>query len=349
MDFRTFIAVLEKRGLIQTVEEPVDWKHQIGEISRTVPSALWFKNVKDYPGQSVFTGALGSSEAIELLFEIEGQKNRRRRELVKAIRQRARIPLAPVVVEDGPVTENICMGKHVNLFRFAVPWWSRVDGGRFIGTWHVNITKDPQTGSRNVGVYRMQIVDKRSATVSVSPKGHLAIHMREAEKRGKALKMAVAIGVSEFLVMAGGASFALGVDEYSMAGAWARKPLEIIRCRGVDLEVPAQSEIVLEGELKPGIRVKDGPYLDYAGIANSNPAAFLFEVNSVMYRNNPIFRGTAVGRPGAEDHHMLSLLAGAGLVDFHGSKMRRLLQNFFLKNRMYTLLQMSGRIGKLIK
>jgi 4-hydroxy-3-polyprenylbenzoate decarboxylase len=346
MDLRSFISELDKLKLLTRIEKQVDWKYEIGRMTREAKSALLFSNIKDYPGDSVLTGAVSSKRLIAAAL---GFPHTLPESCLRNIfRERLKNPIDPVIADDKfPLHDNILSGKAVNLYKFPVPQWSEIDGGRFIGTWHLNVTKDPQTGSRNVGVYRMQILSETTASISVSPFSHLAMHMKIAQLQSKPLEMAVCIGVSEAAVMCGAAAFPFGADEFAMAGALAQKPLELVKCNSVDIEVPSHSEIVLEGEIKPDCRVKDGPYLDYAGIASSNPAAYLFEVKSIMHRNNPVFRGTAVGVAGGEDHELLSFLSKLGLVDFHGSKIRQRIQNACLKNRNFKLFQMSGRLGTL--
>ncbi|MDR0306556.1 MAG: UbiD family decarboxylase [Chitinispirillales bacterium] len=346
MDLRSFISELDRRNLLTRVKAKVDWKHEIGRMTRENRGALLFDNIKDYPGYSILTGAMCGKEFIAAALGLNGIVKKSR--ISVALKERFKYPIKPVIVKgDFPLHDNIISGKDINLYNFPVPLWSEIDGGRFIGTWHLNVTKDPQTGSRNVGVYRMQILSNTTASISVSPASHLALHMNKAESLKKPLEMAVCIGVSELAVMCAAAAFPFSVDEYAMAGSLAQKPLELVKCRGVDLEVPADSEIVLEGEIKLSQRVKDGPYLDYAGVASSNPASFLFEVKNIMHRNNPVFRGTAVGAPGLEDHELLSVLAKLGLVDFHGSRMRQKVLNACLKNGNFRLFQMSGRLSKL--
>ena len=133
--------------------------------------------------------------------------------------------------------------------------------------------------------------------------------------------------------------------QYQFAGGLETEPLQLLKCETVDLEVPANAEIAIEGLIKPGERVQDGPYLDYAGKANTNPKAFLFEATRLMFRNNPVFRGTSVGIPGAEDHQLFSVLARLNLVDFHGRRSRQLAQNQFLKKRFFRAFQFAGRLG----
>jgi UbiD family decarboxylase len=120
-------------------------------------------------------------------------------------------------------------------------------------------------------------------------------------------------------------------------------------CATLPLLVPADSEIVLEGKLMPHVRVPDGPFMDYAGVPNVNKQALLFEVQRVAWRENAVFRGTSVGLPGAEDHVLFSVLARCGLADFHGSRLRKVLQNALLRRGWFELLQASGRCGHAIR
>jgi 4-hydroxy-3-polyprenylbenzoate decarboxylase len=270
-------------------------------------------------------------------------------ELAKAVIAGWAMPLQPVLLANAPVKENIVSGDAVDLTKFPIPWWSRIDAGRFLGTWHLNITRDPVTGERNIGVYRMQLLTANTAAVSFSPKSHLAQHLQKAQELGQSLEMAVAIGVDERLIMAAAAAPPYGVDEYTLAGGLAQKPVELTQCLTVSNEVPAHSEIVIEGYIDPRTKVMEGPYLDYAGIPSCNPEARLFRAEAVMYRNGAIFRGTAVGRPGAEDHMLYSLLANAKLADFHGSPVRQRLQNYLLRRGSFRLFQFTGRIHRILR
>lgn len=345
MDLRSFIDLLSKLGRLRRIEQEVDWKFEIGRISRERREPLLFENVKDYPGSRIFTNGLSS---VGLIGVALGLPSATQDEIIKQAKKRVQKPLTPRMVDTGAVLENIVATNEIDFLKFPVPHWSTQDGGRYIGTWHINVTKDPETGIRNIGVYRMQVLGPKHATVSTSPTSHLGLHVAKAEKQGRALQMAVAIGVSEATMMAASAACPYGFDEYDLAGGLATDRLQLIKCGTVDLEVPADSEIAVEGFLKPGARVKDGPYFDYAGTANTNPKAFLFEATRVVFRNNPIFRGTSVGIPGAEDHQLFSVLAQLNLVDFHGRHSRQLVQNQFLKKRLFRAFQFAGRVGSFV-
>jgi UbiD family decarboxylase len=191
----------------------------------------------------------------------------------------------------------------------------------------------------------MEVLGPNQATISTSSNSHLGRHVAKAEKAGRALPMAVAIGASEAVVMAAAAGCPYGMDEYDLAGGLQGRGIELLKCGTVNLEVPADAEIAIEGIIKPGVRVHDGPYLDYAGKTNSNSGAFLFEAKRLMFRSNPIFRGTAVGPAGAEDHQIFSVLAHLGLFDFHGSRPKRLVQAQLIKRRLFRAFQFAGTIG----
>ncbi len=323
----------------------VDWRFEIGRIARSRRVPLLFENIKDYPGARVFTNGLCSPKTIAQALSLgsfHAQRN-----LLEA-EKRAANPIKPKLVETAPVLENIVEGGKVDLLKLPVPHWSNRDAGRYLGTWHINVTKDPETGSRNVGVYRMQLLGPKQATVSVSPRSHLARHFKKAEKEGQALPMAVAIGVSESVLMAAAASYPEDLDEFDLAGGLQKEAVQLLRCKTVDLEVPANSEIVIEGFIQPGVRVQDGPYFDYTGKTNTNPRAFLFEATRLMFRDDPIFRGTSIGVAGAEDHQLFAFLAKLNLVDFHGSRLKQALQNTLLRHRRFRAFQLSGKTGAVV-
>jgi UbiD family decarboxylase len=344
---RDFIQALDKRGKLTRVREEADWKYEIGAIARKARSPLLFENIKDYPKKRLFVNGLVDYASISLALSIK-KEDVRSEDLIEAIRRGFTNPIEPVLADSPHVMENrITQG--INLGILPVPYWSEIDAGRYIGTWHLNISRDPETSFRNVGIYRMQIVAPNQTTVSVSPRSHLARQISKAERKDEALPMAVAIGVDEKLIISAAAAPAYGIDEYALAGGLAGKPIQLVRCETQPLEVPADSEIVIEGFIEPGVKVQDGPFLDYAGIPNTNPKAHRFEVTGLFFRNDLIFRGTAVGCPGAEDHQLYSLLSCAEVADFHGSRIRHAVQNFLLRRRAFRLFQLTGRIGEFLR
>jgi len=346
-DLRHFIQVLEDARRLSRVRQEIDWRFDLGRMTRESRTALLFENIKGYPDQRVFTNGLRDTCSIALALGLDPATTWKT--LIKEAKKRVDAPLKPMPVKTGPVLENVVPASDINLLKLPVPQWSNFDGGRYIGTWHINVSKDPETGSRNVGVYRMQLLGPKQATVSASPRSHLSQQVAKAEKGGQPLPMAVAIGVSETMVMAAAAAYPDGMDEYDLAGGLQQEAVHLISCQTVNLEVPAQSEIVIEGFIQPGVRVQDGPYFDYTGKPNTNPNAFLFEATQLMFRSNPIFRGTSIGAPGAEDHQLFAFLAELNLVDFHGSRVKQRVQTLALKQRLFRTFQLLGKMGAAVR
>ena len=318
---RGFIDHLDRAGLLKRTTGLVDWKFEIGRRTREAKDPTLFEDVRGYPGQKVFTNGLRTSACFALALGLGPELPML--EIVAEAERRLAEPLRPTIIEESPVLENVREGDTLDLRSLPVPHWNERDAGRYIGTWHLNISKDPDSGVRNVGVYRMQLLGANQATVSTHPQSDLARHLAKAEQRDLPLPMAVAIGVPEVAVIAAAGAFPPSQDEYEIAGALGKAPLDLIRCRDIDLEVPAETEIVIEGFIHPHTRVQDGPYFDFTGMTNTNPAAFLFNATRLMFRNAPIFRGTSIGNPGAEDHQLFAFLAALNLVDFSGAELFR--------------------------
>lgn len=347
MDLRQFIVSLEEKGYLKRVKNVTDWKYEIGSIARKEKNnAILFENIKDYNEFRLFTGGLSGIPQIAIALGLEPQI--KIIDLIKIIKCRAVSPILPKLLDTNPFEYKTFEGNFVNLYDLPVPWWNELDRGRYIGTWHINVTKSYSNYSRNVGVYRMEIVGKNQTTVSVSSGSDLAAHMKIAETLEKDLELAVAVGVSETIVMAAAAALPRGNDEFTVAGGFEKKAIELIKCKTVDLEVPLTAEIVMEGVLKKNVRIKDGPYFDYTGTQSINPNAYLFEIRLLKYRNRPIFRGMSVGVSGAEDHILFRILSNIGLVNFHGSRVRQRIQNVLLKKGYYRLFQKTGKIGKIL-
>jgi len=329
---RGLIEMLSNAGRLVRVKETTHWRFDLGKFTRESKAPLLFENISGYPGQRVFTNGLRDLELIGLALGLDHGISRE--DLIAELKMRVSNPVSPMLVETGPVLENLIQGSDVDLLALPVPQWNENDCGRYLGTWHINVTKDPESGTQNVGVYRMQLLGPNRATVSTAPESHLARHVAKAERDGRALPMAVAIGVGESVVAAAAAAYPYGMDEYGLAGGLRQQGVELIRCRSANLEVPAHAEIVIEGLIHPGVRVQDGPYFDYTGTINTNPGAFLFEATQLMFRNDPIFRGTSIGVPGAEDHQLFAVLAELTLLDFHRSGVKKHIQDMVLKQRL---------------
>ena len=254
-DFRGFLAKLEEAGDLKRVKTEVDWDEELGTIAfeglvRRSP-ALIFENIKGY------RNAHGQKVAVNFIESVNRGKvalgvplNTPQPEVVQILRERFRKPIKPVLVKTGACKEVVEVGSAVNLLEFPVPKIHNMDGGRYIMTWSNVITKDPKSGWVNVGTYRGMIQDEKSLGMLIEPVHHGAVHMRQWREAGhKRMPMAVAIGGDPLCLFCSAISFPSGVAEYDMVGAMRESPLELVRCETIDLEVPADAEIILEGEL----------------------------------------------------------------------------------------------------
>lgn len=340
MNFRESIDKLKEENIIEIYNKKIHWKHEIGEYYRQKLSPILFTNVIDYPSQNVFVGAFSNLKSINgiLGYPIDTP----RKQLLSSLKKKFKQPQKSIIL-DSIVDSRKLITKNINVYSLPVPWWHPIDNERYIGTWHLNISKNLFTDTINVGVYRMQILDATSCTVSASPNSHLSKHIAIAETMGKNLEMTIAIGVPEGIIMAAGGGFPIETNEFDAASVFCSKPVLLNRCISNSLVFPSEAEIVLEGEIENKKRVKDGPYFDYTGVSSTNPAAYQFNIKAVHTKENLIFRGTSIGLPGAEDHQMFSILAGLNLVNFHGSFFKRKLQNYLLNKEKYKLFQIVSK------
>jgi 4-hydroxy-3-polyprenylbenzoate decarboxylase len=327
-DMREWIDKLEKEGELARIKTEVDWDLEIGGIAREAADragpALLFENIKDHKntiGKKLFTCSLSTFSKIALMMGLP--KETPYKELIQVWRERVKKPLKPVIVDTGPCKENILKGNDIDLFQFPVPHWQKLDGGRYIGTFHGVVTKDPDTGWTNVGTYRQMIHDKNTTTMSVAQGQHIWFHWKKYRPKGKNMPLAVTIGWDPVLPAIASAPVATGIDEYDIMGAIRQKAVELVKCETVDLYVPATSEIVLEGEVITDLSqfIPCGPFGEYTGHYGPSNKRAPFKVNCITYRNDPILQGTLEGLPILEDHRICAVSHSALIWDLLEERM----------------------------
>ena len=221
------------------------------------------------------------------------------RELVKLGRTVLSDTIAPKIVKTGPVKDNIVKGDDIDLYEFPMPQWNRVDGGRYILTYGGVVTKDPDTGVMNVGIYRGMVAGKNEIPILMWRAQHIGHHATAWQEKGhKEMPIAVAIGWEPSLGFVGGAPVPKGVCEYDVMGAIRGAPVELVKCETVDLHVPATAEIVIEGYLglDPETYTMEGPYAEFTGyVAGDRSPKPTIRVTCITHRTDPILRGTIEG------------------------------------------------------
>jgi UbiD family decarboxylase len=312
-DLREWIAKLEAEGELKRVIAKVDWDDEISQIIRKINEqngpALLFENIKDHENtfsKKLFANGLGTQSRVNLMLDLP--KNTPVSEAIQVIKKRIKNPIAPLRVKTGPVKENILRDKDVDLFQIPVPKWHPLDGGRYINTFFGAVTRDPETGINNVGIYRGMIISKNKISVLLIPMKDWGITYEKYKAMGKPMPVAFVYGYDPALIAVAGVP--VNGPEYDLAGALRQAPVELVKCETSDIEVPAYAEIVVEGTISPDPATyeMEGPFGEGSGHYGEMRRRPVVEVSCITYRNDPIFRGTLNGTAGGTNDELKSLV-----------------------------------------
>lgn len=321
-DLREFINALESRGMLKRIKTPVDCNLEITEITDRVSKmegkknvALLFENVKGYD-MPVLMNAFGSMERLALAFgvnDIEEIPNELREilrlpyislqnkmDLIHIIPTAKRAINFPKYVKKAPCQE-VVITDNPTLNKFPILKCWPQDGGPFI-TLPLVFTRNPKTGKRNVGMYRLQKYDGQTTGMHWHLHKDGASNYRAYQEMGKdKIEVAVAIGTDPVITYAATAPLPRDIDEMVFAGFLRKKSVEMVKCKTVDVEVPACSEIVLEGYVNIGETRREGPFGDHTGYYSLADDYPVFHITCITHRKNPIYSATIVGKPPMED------------------------------------------------
>jgi UbiD family decarboxylase len=290
-DLREFVHHLQDVGDLLRIQEEVDPKYEIAAYLRkafdTGGPALWFDRVKgcDTP---VVGGLFASRERVLRALEIsrEGAVPR----FLDALE--ARIPTQRVTA--GPCQEVVHLHEDVDLAQFPNPTYCIGDGGPYI-TAGVVISRDPVDGGKNTSMYRIQVTGRNRLGILSSAQHHLFLHYQKAEAMGQPLDVAIALGCAPAILIATQWEAPYGVDELELAGALMGGPVETVKCRTVDLEVPAAAEIVIEGAMLPQVRELEGPLGEYTGYYSEASPKPVIQVTAITHRHRPVYQALQAG------------------------------------------------------
>ncbi|MBI4186653.1 MAG: UbiD family decarboxylase [Chloroflexi bacterium] len=226
----------------------------------------------------------------------------------------------PKIVSGGPVHEEVHLGdnllKHGGLDEFPVPISTPgFDNAPYFSSpcW---VTKDPETGIRNIGVFRAMIKSQTRTGIEASHYQHIFAHWQKCKERGIPLQAAIVLGSSPAIAYAAVTKFAYGVDEYDMAGGIANEPMELVKCKTVDIEVPATAEIVIEGELPTDSMEREAPFGEYTGYIGAERMEPYFNVTCITHRRNPIYHAFISQFPPSESSKIRGIGNEASLFKF---------------------------------
>jgi phenylphosphate carboxylase beta subunit len=316
MDLRDFIKKFEGEGELKRIKAEVDWNLEMSHIAKLNEErggpALLFEKVKGNPYQ-VLSSVCTTTSRLALILGMP--KNTSLVELMREWVRRAANKKPPHFVASGPCKENVLKGDQINLLKFPVPKVFPKDGGRFFGTTAYTISRDPESGWLNAGVYRLQALDEKTLGTQFIKGKHADIMLQKYRSLKKPMPVIVAIGGDPLMFLMGAARLPAFESEYDFGGAIRGEPIEVIKGETVDLPVPASAEIVVEGEVDAEATKPEGPFGEYTGYysgVGSTPRNFI-KINCITHRNNPLFWFTTVGRAVTDTHMTMALTYGATL------------------------------------
>jgi len=375
-DLRDWIAALDRAGELKKIHTEVDPILEIAEITDRVSKnknnggrasspggpALLFQNIKGHPGAQILINQFGSARRMNLALEVDKLD-----EVADRIRQFMdvkspqgfldKVKMLPMLAEMGKFfPKTVSTGPCKEVIRrdnFSLDWfpilqcWPK-DAGRFI-TLPCVITRDPKTGKRNVGMYRMQVYDQQTTGMHWQRQKVGAEHYREqlraaanksvgtgaltrpagqspaafaraavdimarssggsvlpdGDRPSGKMEVAVAIGTDPAITFSAIVPAPPDVEEYFIAGFLRQKPVELVKCETVDLEVPASAEIILEGHVNLDELRTEGPFGDHTGFYSLEDLYPVFHLSCITHRKDPIYSTTIVGKPPMEDGWM---------------------------------------------
>jgi 4-hydroxy-3-polyprenylbenzoate decarboxylase len=315
-NLRSFLEALEKNEELHRIQAEVDPVLEMAEITDRITKqegpALFFEKPK---GSTipVISNLLGSHKRIQLALGVKSYEEiaERIQDLLNPptpITLMEKVQLLPKLMELGkffpkvvkkaPCQEVVLKNPSLDFLPILKCWPK--DGGRYI-TWPLVITKDPENGKRNIGCYRMQVFDEKTTGMHWQIHKDGARHFRKYKALGKRMEVAVAIGVDPATLFSAVCPLPPDIDEALFSGFLRKAPLEMTKGISVDLEIPAESEIVLEGYVDPEETRLEGPFGDHTGFYSIPEPYPVFHITTITHRKDPIYLTTLVGKPPQED------------------------------------------------
>lgn len=326
-EFREFLKVLEERGMLLRIAREIDKDTELMPLVswqfRGLPEAqrkaFLFEHVVDGKGRKFKGTALVGSHGASAEIYALGMRCRVEEIMDKWERAQSH-PITPKLVATGPCREEIHRGEglleHGGLMEFPTPICTPgFDGAPYFtaANW---VTKDPETGIRNVGNYRAMVKSPDRTGINYVAGQHVFQHWQKCRERGIPLQAAIAVGVTPSIGYVSITKVPYGVDEYDVAGGIAGEPVELVKCLTVDLEVPATSEIVIEGELSTDTFEREGPFGEHTGYITSYGPRPYFRVTCITHRKDPVYSAFISAFPPSESSKIRQISDNAVLLHF---------------------------------
>ncbi len=300
-DLREHIAALEANDKLVRIKRPIVKETELMPLVRwqfrglpeEMRKAFLFENVVDVKGNKYDIPVLVASHAASRQVYAIGMMCKPE-EIAEKLVQAQLHPIEPKLIESGPVHEEVHLGNRLlergGLEELPVPISTPgYDNAPYLssGFW---ISKDPDTGIRNVGCYRAMVKSQTRLGILIGQQSqHLNMQWEKCKLKGVPLQAAIVIGTSPSIGYVSVTRVPYGVDEYAIAGGIAGEPVELVKCKTVDIEVPATAEIVIEGELPTDSKEREGPFGEYSGYMGAESIGPYLNVTCITHRKNPIY------------------------------------------------------------
>ena len=302
VDLRSFLHQVEASGNLVHFAEELSTEYEIAAATRYISEHLnktvIFDKVKGYD-IPIVTNLFGVKQNVAIAFGVTEDK------IEDAYMARSMQPVKPRIVDSAPVQE-VVVTDNIDIRRtIPILTHHEKDAGAYM-TSAITIVKDPETGLSRMGLHRIQVKDKDTLGICLSSSLRMCEFLYKAQQKGEPLEIAIASGVDPFTFFAA-VFYALekGIEKFNIAGGLAQAPLELVKCRSVDVEVPANAEFILEGYILPGVREKEGPFGESSGyyLTYNNPVS---KIKTITHRSKPIYHGLTPFGP--EDQGLLELM-----------------------------------------
>lgn len=320
-DLRDWLIEVEKLGQLKRVNG-AHWDVEMGALMQLVAEkyadkapALLFDEVPGYPkGYRTLYGHFNTVERVALTL---GMPQGLGKVGLVAAYQKKMASLKPVpfeYVSDGPILENVHTGDDINVLEFPVPQHHMRDNGRYIGTACEVLTQDPDEGWFNLGTYRSRAYDAKTVGCQITEGKHGRIHRDKMFERGLPMKVAIIVGQDPLLYMLGASPVSNGVSEYDIYGAIKGEPMKVVKGPFTGFPIPANAEIVIEGETTKGDVLEEGPFGEWTGYYCSKPEMrACVRVKSILHRNGPILCNAPQHRP-VDETVLLKAVTGSAAI-----------------------------------
>ena len=326
-DLREWLARVDEIGELVRVSEPVDPDEEM--------SAVAYLLAKRQPSPAVLfekAGGLARNPlGVRLLWNILGPSLRRTAlsleepadtptvELIRRVKEKFKTRIAPreVARSEAPIYEHTITGDDIDLSLLPIPRHWPLDGGQYAGTADAVITRDPDSGSLNVGTYRMMVQGKSQVGLYLSPGKDALLHITRAWQKDEPIQVAAAWGIDPLFMLVGSQRFPKDISEFEYAGGVKGEPVASVRGTTTDLLLPAGAEIVVEGIIPPRSVKAEGPFGEFTGYyGRPEGRAPLVEITALHYRSNPILTNALMADyPSCEQSGFFAVLRAARIWD----------------------------------